>query len=66
MDEKKFDFEAFVRQTGEQLRSGKHFTGADGVFTPLLKHIPEASLKETFTHTLKIPVRLPGTGATAT
>jgi putative transposase len=45
MDEKKFDFEAFVHQAGEQLRSGKPFTGADGVFTPLLKHILEASLE---------------------
>lgn len=45
MEEKKFDFEAFVRQAGEQLRSGKPFTGSDGVFTPLLKHILEASLE---------------------
>jgi transposase-like protein len=45
MEEKKFDFEAFVRQASEQLRSGKPFTGADGVFTPLLKHILEASLE---------------------
>src|SRR5215218_11290252 len=45
MEETKFDFEAFVRQAGEQLRSGKPFTGAEGVFTPLLKHILEASLE---------------------
>lgn len=45
MEEKKFDFEAFVRQAGEQLRSGKPFTGSEGVFTPLLKHILEASLE---------------------
>ncbi|SHG04033.1 transposase, partial [Flavisolibacter ginsengisoli] len=45
MEEKKFDFEAFVHQAGEQLRSGKPFTGSDGVFTPLLKHILEASLE---------------------
>jgi transposase-like protein len=45
MQESKFDFEAFVRQAGEQLRSGKPLTGSDGVFTPLLKQIIEASLE---------------------
>lgn len=45
MEEKKFDFEAFVRQAGEQLRSGKPLTGKEGVFTPLLKQILEASLE---------------------
>jgi putative transposase len=45
MEEKKFDYEAFVRQAGEQLRSGKPLTGKDGVFTPLLKQIIEASLE---------------------
>lgn len=45
MEDKKFDFEAFVRHAGEQLRSGKPLTGADGVFTPLLKQIIEASLE---------------------
>ena len=45
MEDDKFDFEAFVRQAGEQLRSGKPLTGKDGVFTPLLKQILEASLE---------------------
>lgn len=45
MKDEKFDFEAFVRQAGEQLRSGKPFTGKDGVFTPLLKRVLEASLE---------------------
>lgn len=45
MEESKFDFEAFVRRAGEQLRSGKPLTGSDGVFTPLLKQIIEASLE---------------------
>lgn len=45
MEEKKFDFESFIRQASEELRSGKPFTGKDGVFTPLLKHILEASLE---------------------
>jgi transposase-like protein len=43
--EEKFDFEAFAKQAGEQLRAGKPFTGKDGVFTPLLKKILEASLE---------------------
>jgi len=43
--EEKFDFEAFAKQAGEQLRKGKPFTGKDGVFTPLLKRILEASLE---------------------
>jgi putative transposase len=45
MEDKKFDFEAFVRQAGEQLRSGKPLTGKEGIFTPLLKQILEASLE---------------------
>ncbi len=45
MEDKKFDFEAFVRHAGEQLRAGKPLTGADGVFTPLLKQVIEASLE---------------------
>ena len=45
MKEEKFDFEAFVRKAGEQLRQGKPFTGKDGVFTPLLKRVLEASLE---------------------
>jgi transposase-like protein len=45
MKEEKFDFEAFVRQAGEQLRQGKPFTGKEGVFTPLLKRVLEASLE---------------------
>jgi transposase-like protein len=45
MEEKKFDFEAFVRQAGEQLRSGKPLTGEEGIFTPLLKKVIEASLE---------------------
>lgn len=45
MENEKFDFEAFARKAGEQLRQGKPFTGKDGVFTPLLKKILEASLE---------------------
>lgn len=45
MKEEKFDFEAFVRHAGEQLRQGKPFTGKEGVFTPLLKRVLEASLE---------------------
>jgi transposase-like protein len=45
MEKEKFDFEAFVKQAGEQLRSGKPLVGAEGVFTPLLKKVLEASLE---------------------
>jgi len=45
MEKEKFDFEEFARKAGEQLRAGKPFTGSDGVFTPLLKKILEASLE---------------------
>lgn len=45
MEKEKFDFEEFARKAGEQLRQGKPFTGKDGVFTPLLKKILEASLE---------------------
>lgn len=45
MAKEKFDYEAFVKQAGEQLRAGKPFTGTDGVFTPLIKQILEASLE---------------------
>lgn len=45
MKEDKFDFEEFAKQAGQKLREGKPFTGKDGVFTPLLKRILEASLE---------------------
>jgi putative transposase len=45
MEKEKFDFEAFVKAAGEQLRSGKPLVGAEGVFTPLLKKVIEASLE---------------------
>ena len=45
MEKKDFDFDAFVKQAGEQLRSGKPLVGAEGVFTPLLKRVIEASLE---------------------
>jgi len=45
MEKEKFDFEAFVKQAGEQLRSGKPLIGSDGVFTPILKQVLEASLE---------------------
>lgn len=39
MEKEKFDFEAFIKAAGEQLRCGKPLVGADGVFTPLLKQV---------------------------
>ena len=41
----KFDFEAFAKEAAEQLKAGKPMVGAEGVFTPLLKKIIEASLE---------------------
>lgn len=43
--ETQFDFEGFARQAAEDLKSGKPMVGRDGVFTPLLKRIIEASLE---------------------
>lgn len=45
MEKEKFDFEAFSRQAAEDLKSGKPMVGRDGVFTPLLKKLIEASLE---------------------
>lgn len=45
MENEKFDFEEFARKAGAQLQQGKPLTGKDGVFTPLLKKILEASLE---------------------
>ncbi len=41
----KFDFETFSKTAIEKLKESKPFTGNDGVFTPLLKMILEASLE---------------------
>lgn len=43
--EEQFDFEKFAREAAEDLKSGKPMVGRDGVFTPLLKRIIEASLE---------------------
>jgi len=43
--DKPFDFEAFAKQAAEDLKSGKPMVGKDGVFTPLLKRLIEASLE---------------------
>lgn len=40
-----FDFEEFSRQAVEDLKHGKPLTGTEGIFTPLLKMILEASLE---------------------
>jgi putative transposase len=45
MEKNSFDFDDFVKRAGEQLRSGKPLVGAEGVFTPLLKRVIEASLE---------------------
>ncbi|MEJ7671264.1 MAG: hypothetical protein WKF59_00700 [Chitinophagaceae bacterium] len=45
MEKKSFDFDSFIKEAREQLRSGKPLVGAEGVFTPLLKRVIEASLE---------------------
>ncbi len=45
MEKKSFDLDSFIKEAGEQLRSGKPLVGAEGVFTPLLKRVIEASLE---------------------
>lgn len=42
---KGFDFEDFSQKAVEGIKQGKPLTGTDGVFTPLLKMILEASLQ---------------------
>lgn len=44
-----FDFEKFSRDAIEKLKQGKPLTGSEGVFTPLLKMILEASLESEVT-----------------
>lgn len=44
-----FDFESFSRSAIEKLKQGQPLTGTDGVFTPLLKMILEASLESEIT-----------------
>lgn len=41
----KFDFEQFSKDAAEHIKAGKPLTGKDGIFTPLLKMILEASLE---------------------
>lgn len=45
MEEKKFDFENFIKEAGDAIRSGKPLVGSGGIFTPLIKRILESSLE---------------------
>ncbi len=45
MKREEFDFETFSREAAEALKSGKPMVGRDGVFTPLLKRLIEASME---------------------
>mgnify|MGYP001309669168 CR=1 FL=1 len=45
MNEEKFDFEAFKRETKERLRRGEPASGKEGVFQPLLKQMLEELLQ---------------------
>lgn len=44
-DLEKFDFEQFSKDLVENVKNGKPLTGSDGVFTPLIKLVLEASLE---------------------
>jgi transposase-like protein len=46
----KFDFESFSKTAIEKLKEGNPLTGNDGIFTPLLKMILEASLESEITN----------------
>lgn len=41
----KFDFESFAKEAAERLKKGDPMVGMDGIFTPLLKRIVEASME---------------------
>jgi putative transposase len=43
--ETKFDFEAFSKQAAADLKAGKQMVGKEGVFTPLLQKLLEATLE---------------------
>lgn len=45
MQEETFDYEGFKKGALERLKNGEELTGKDGVFTPLIKNILEASLE---------------------
>ncbi len=41
----KFDFESFAKEASDRIKRGDAMVGLDGVFTPLIKRIVEASLE---------------------
>lgn len=45
IDPKTFDLEAFTKAMAEGLKEGKPLVGANGLFTPLLKHFLEGALE---------------------
>lgn len=49
----KFDFEQFSKALVDSVKSGKPLTGVDGVFTPLIKMVLEASLEEEISEHVK-------------
>lgn len=63
MEKKNFYFDAFVKQAGKQIRSGQPLVGAEGIFTPLLKRVIEASLESELDQHLKETKKVDTTGA---
>ena len=49
----KFDFDQFSKDLVESVKNGKPLTGVDGVFTPLIKMVLEASLESEITEHVK-------------
>ena len=49
----KFDFEQFSKDLVESVKNGKPLTGVDGVFTPLIKMVLEASLESEISEHVK-------------
>lgn len=44
MQEQPFDLESFTQEAAQRLRNGEELSGKDGILTPLIKQIIEASL----------------------
>ncbi|MEZ4790747.1 MAG: hypothetical protein R2811_12105 [Flavobacteriales bacterium] len=68
MEEKteKFDYEAFEKEAMKQLLLGKPLSGSEGVLTPLVKRLMEATLRgELSAHLAEEPLAAIGATGTA-
>lgn len=53
MSKDNFDFESFKEEAMKGLYEGKKMGGTDGVFAPMLKHLLESMLEESWTTTYR-------------